>query len=421
MLETRDIGNAGGAESRTFLFWTVALAAFGTLISILAAIYTRPGNLLFDENYYYPLAREIVKGAYQDGYIIRPPLYTLLLAGIFKIFGVGFSPVLVLSSLLRGALVAGIAFVGRKYISPLAGLVAAFLIAIYPMLVFTYTRFVSEVLYIPLFVLSFWFLEQAARSGRIKDSLLAGGFSGAATLVRSTSLFLTFLVAIWIIVRKSPAGRFSRRNFGSGAVLVAAMLAVISPWTVRNAIVHRAMILVDNSSAYNLWLITSGKQVKDATEEWTSWGSQAERQRQGYAKWFEYVREHPAFHLKRMATVIPKLFDPLSQPDLYSLSMVKHRGIQTANVPLLRMLQVLIPALFWLVTVGGLVGLCMLERDATRRNLFLVTMIYFILLHAATLARPRFLLPINTLFAIYAGGLIAAGLSRLGLTRQGRP
>ena len=416
----RQAARWSAADPRGFLVWNLVLAGMGTALSILAVLYTRPEGLLFDENYYYPLAEAINRGTYPDGYIIRPPLYPLFLAAVFKVFGTGFLPALVISSLLRGGVVAAAGWLGKRYVSPLAGLVGAGLVAVYPMLIFTYTRFLSEIVYIPVFVLSFWLVERAAQSGRPRDALLAGLASGAAALARSTSLFFTLAVAVWFAAKKTPAGRFSRRALVAGAVLVAAMLAVIAPWTVRNAVVHRAFILIDNSTAYNLWLITSGKQIKEATQEWETWGGQAERQRQAYARWFDHLRADPAFHLKRMGTVIPKLFRPGGQPDVYGLAMIKQDGRQVENRALRRSLQIAVPALFWLITVGGVAGLALLERNATRRNLFIITLAYFLLVHAMTLARPRFLLPVNVLLAIYAGGLIAAGLSRWGLTRPGR-
>jgi 4-amino-4-deoxy-L-arabinose transferase-like glycosyltransferase len=385
---------------------------------VLAAIYTRPQNLLFDEHYYYDLAGSILAGSYPDGYIIRPPLYVIFLAGVFRVFGAGFLPALLVSSLLRGGLVFGIAAMGRRYVSALAGLAGAFLIAVYPMLIFTYTRFVSETIYIPLFVVSFWYLEKAIRSDRPRHFVAAGAVAGLAALARSTSLFFTIVVAAWIAVRKSSAGRPARRNLASAALLVASMLIIVSPWTVRNAVVHKALILVDNSSAYNLWLITSGKQVREATEEWQSWGGQAERQSQGYARWFDHLRKDPAFHLRRMGVVIPKLFAPGGQPDVYSLSTVTQDRIPRESRSLKAVLTIMAPAVFWIITAGGLVGLALFEPNRPRRNLVIVTVVYFILLHAATLARPRFLLPMNALLAVYAGGLIAAALSRLGLTRR---
>jgi 4-amino-4-deoxy-L-arabinose transferase-like glycosyltransferase len=419
--------NENRLGSRAFCYWVIGLAALGTAISVLAAVYTRPPNLQLDENYYYPLAEKILAGAYPDGYIIRPPLCPLYLAAVFRIFGVGFLPVLMVSALVRGGLVAGVALLGRRLVSPAAGLAAGFVIAVYPMLVFTYTRFVSEIVYVPLFVLSFWFLEKAVASERPRDFAAAGALSGVASLARSTSLFFTVAVAAWLVARKSGTGRFSRRNFVSAALLVGIMLAVIFPWTARNAVVHKALILVDNSSAYNLWLMTSGKQVREATKEWESWGGQAERQREGYARWLEHLRSDPAFHFKRMATTIPKLFDPSGQPDAYALSMIMRGTIPRENPALRTTLKIAAPVVFWLLMAGGLVGLAILEKSAARRNLFILTVVYFVLLHATSLARPRFLLPLGAVLApyaggliVYGGGLIAAGLSRWGLTRPGR-
>ena len=414
------MGDGGRHGSRWFGYALLGLAAFGAAFSVLAAFYTRPPALQFDEYYYYPLAEKILAGAYPDGYIIRPPLYPLYLAGIFRVFGVGFGPVLLISALLRGALVAGVSLLGRRLVSAPAGLVAGLLTAVYPMLIFTYTRFVSEVVYIPLFVLAFWFLERAVTGERTRDFAAAGALSGLASLARSTSLFFTIAVAVWLVVRKSGAGRLSRRNFASAAVLVATMLAVISPWSVRNAVVHEAVILVDNSSAYNLWLITSGKQIREATQEWESWGGQAERQSEGYRRWLAHLRADPAFHLKRIATTIPKLFDPGGQPEAYALSMITRGAIQRENMALRAALKVVAPVIFWLVMAGGIVGLALLERNAARRDLLVLTVVYFVLLHAASLARPRFLLPMNAVLAPYAGGLIVAALSRSGLTRPGR-
>jgi hypothetical protein len=289
------------------------------------------------------------------------------------------------------------------------------------MLVFTYTRFVSEVVYVPLFLVSFWLIERAQASERPRDTIAAGAASGLATLARSTSLFYTIAVALWMAGRKSRHGRFSRRNLTTAGLLVATTLAVVSPWTVRNAVVHKSLILVDNSSAYNLWLITSGKDIREATKEWESWGGQGERQRIGYARWLGHMRQDPAFHFNRMATVVPKLFTPGGQPDTYALSTVIKGGSARENVPLRRLLKVLAPALFWLVMAGGIAGVALLERHPQRRNLCILTVAYFVLVHAATLARPRFLLPMNAVLAIYAGALIVAALSRLGLTRHGRP
>jgi 4-amino-4-deoxy-L-arabinose transferase-like glycosyltransferase len=408
-------------QNQKFWFQTLVVAALGTAISVVAYIYTRPTVLRFDENYYFPLAEGIAGGVYQDGYIIRPPLYPLFLAGAFKILGTGFGGVLLINSIVRGAVVAGVAFLGRKYVSGLAGLVGAFLLAVYPLLIWTYTRFITEVLYIPLFLLSFFVLERAVRSERSSDMVIAGVFSGLATLARSTSLFFTVVIAIWLVIRKSRSGRFSRRNFASAGLLLFMLLVTISPWTIRNAIRYEAFIPVDNAAAFNLYLITTDEKIQDVSAEWETWGTQAERQREGLKRWREYLSGDPAFHIKRLGKLVPRLFDPSRQPALNGLSAIQEGGGSRQSLTIKRLLEVLVPVTFWLITAGGLIGVVWLEPASYRRNLLIITVIYFILLHGMTLARPRFLLPVNTLLAIYAGALIGWGLSRLGLTRRSLP
>jgi 4-amino-4-deoxy-L-arabinose transferase-like glycosyltransferase len=404
-----------------FRTWVLVIAACGIAVSILAATYTRTPVLQFDENYYFPLAQKISSGTFEDGYIVRPPLYPILLAGIFKIFGTDFGPALAVESLIRGMLILLVAFMARKFISTSAALVAAVLLALYPFLIWTYARFVTEVLYIPVFVLSFYFLDRALRTGRNTDMALAGFVSGLATLVRSTSLFFTIVIAIWLVLRKSRTGRFSRSNLAGAGILVAILFATISPWTVRNAVVHRALIPVDNAAAFNLYLMTSGKKINEATEEWTSWGTQAERQREGYRRWRQYLEHDPAFHLKRIGRVLPRLFSPMRHPSVNSLSLIVRGVASRPNIHLKRVLTVAVPTVFWLITAGGILGIIFLEQNPSRRALLLITVVYFVLLHAMTLARPRFLLPVNALQAIYAGALISRGLSRLGWTRHNRP
>jgi hypothetical protein len=199
-----------------------------------------------------------------------------------------------------------------------------------------------------------------------------------------------------------------------------ALLVTIAPWTIRNAVVHDALIPVDNAAAFNLYLITSGKKIQDAEADWVSWGTQAERQAEGYRRWRQYLKTDPAFHLRRMGTVLPRLFSPLRHPSVNSLSTVS-RGVHVRqNMGLRQLLTIMVPVVFWIITAGGIIGLAVIERNPSRRGLTIITVVYFLLLHGMTLARPRFLLPMNALLAVYAGALIARVLSRSGLTRHSR-
>lgn len=402
----------------TFLLRIIAVAAVATAISIIWSVHFREPGLHFDENYYYPLGQKIAAGTYEDGYVIRAPLYPIFLAGIFRVFGEGFVVALIIQSIVRGFVVAWVVYIGGKYVSQAAGLTAGCLLALYPGLISIYMSFLTEVVYIPLFLVSFHLIDKATQSERSRDTARAGAASGIAALARSTSFLLSMVLAAWFAVRKSKSGRLSRRNLGMAAILLVAMFAVISPWTVRNAVIHKGFIPIGDDSAFNLWLITSGMRIRAAVPEWESWGSHPERQREAYSRWLAYLREDPAFHLKRLGVVLPRVFRPSWESPVKRLSTLG-RGQERREVPALRKLfAVMHPVTFWLIMGGGLVGLLALERNGKRRTLILIVVAYFILLHGMTLARSRFLLPLACLLSIYSGGLISVALQRLGWTRH---
>lgn len=404
----------------TFVFKVAAIALLAAAISIIWSVYFRVPELRFDENYYYPLAESIVAGAYEDGYVIRAPLYPLFLAGVFKVFGAGFMAALIVQSIVRGLVVAGVAYMGRKYVSRSAGLAAAGLLTIYPSLVSVYMSFLTEVIYIPLFLVSFYFIDRASESERAPDTVKAGVASGLAALARSTSFFLAFVLAAWFAVGKSRSGRLSRQNLLRAAVLLVVMFVVISPWTVRNAVVHKGFIAIGDDSAFNLWLLTSDMRIRQASAEWQSWGTHPERQREAYGRWLAYLKQDPAFHIKRLGVVLPRVFSSSWESPVKRLSTVE-RGGEPREVPALKgLFTVLHPLTLWIIMAGGLAGLFVLEKNGRRRTLVLIVVAYFILVHGMTLARTRFMLPLACVLSIYSGGLIVTALQRLGSTRRTR-
>jgi 4-amino-4-deoxy-L-arabinose transferase-like glycosyltransferase len=408
------------SRQRAFLMRVIVIAAVAASISLVWSVNFRPPGLQFDENYYYPLGEKIAAGTYEDGYVIRAPLYPVFLAGIFKAFGGGFLYALIIQSLLRGLVVAWVAYMGKRYLSEAAGLTAAGLLALYPALISIYMSFLTEVIYIPLFLVSFHLLDRASRSERKADTVKAGVASGLAALARATSFFLTFVLAAWFAVGKSSTGRLSWANIARAALLVAVMFAVISPWTARNAAVHKGFIPIADDSAFNLWLITSGMRIRAAVPEWSSWGGHAERQREAYDRWFAYLREDPTFHIRRLGVVLPRILSPSWESPVRRLSTLE-TGAEPREVPALaRLWGVLHPVMFWLILGGGLAGLLVLEKDGKRRTLVLILVVYFLLIHGMTLARSRFMLPLACLLAIYSGGLISTGIQRLGWTRRAR-
>ena len=396
-----------------FRVLNLIVASVAVVISVLAGLYTRPSGLRFDEKYYFALAEGIAGGVYDDGYLIRPPFYPLFLGGLIRVLGTAFTPIMVVQGLIRGGLVALVGHMGKKYASTAVGIVAGGLLAVYPLLIWIHTRFLNEVLYLPLFLLSFYMVERSLRTERPSDTFKAGIACGLASLVRATSFFLTFVFAIWLVLRKSKSGRFSRRNLASAVLLVAGLLIAVSPWTIRNAVVHKAFMPMGNEAAYNLWFIVSGVTLSEATDQWLSWGTQVERQKEGLRRWREYVVQNPTFHVKRMIDRLPRIFNPEEQRPGKGIALIT-RGVGSRKHGILGpVVDVLTPVVFLVLMVGGLVGLAALKDAPHRRALAWLTVLYFILLYAPTIMKSRYFLPVTCLLAIYAAKLIVAGLARL--------
>jgi 4-amino-4-deoxy-L-arabinose transferase-like glycosyltransferase len=391
----------------------VAIGAGAAVLSLLAGGYSRPPVPRFDEKYYFTLAEAIASGTYIDGYIIRPPLYPLFLGALFKMFGATFTATLIVQGLIRGALVAQICYMGWRYFSFVTGAVAGLLLAAYPLLIWINTRLLNEALYLPLFVLSLYMIERAVQSEKHTHALWAGVFSGLAALVRVTSFFFTFVVAIWYVVRKADSGRFSRRSLGWAGLMILALLVTISPWTVRNAVVHRALIPLGNESAFNLYFTVGGVSVREATDQWNSWGTQPERQQEALRRWWEYVKAHPGHHAARLVKHLPRVFDPQELGFATGLAM-HYKGVACRkNLTLDKLVNVMIPATFLVVMVGGMVGIFVVRENPARRQLFLLTVVYFIVAHTATVMKARYFLPITCLLSIYAARLIITGIGRI--------
>lgn len=128
---------------------------------------------------------------------------------------------------------------------PLAGVVAAWLAAIYPPLVWMPAYVLSETLYSVLALGTALALQAAADAPRrAAHAAGAGVLCGAAVLVRPAMLFFLPLAAGWLVWRRTPR---------LAAALAFGALLVIAPWTARNYLVHGRFVLVASEGGVTFW------------------------------------------------------------------------------------------------------------------------------------------------------------------------
>ncbi|HEX2063999.1 MAG TPA: hypothetical protein VHE80_06225 [Acidimicrobiales bacterium] len=165
----------------------------------------------------------------------RPPLYPVLLGGLYAVAGPKLGAAQALNVGLGVGVVVLAALVARRLAGWRAGVVAGALTAVFPPLVFNDGVPLSE----PLGLLLLLGTVLLLSDGR---TALAGLSSGLLMLTRPSAQFFTAAVAAWVLWR-----------FGWRKALVYGALAtvVVAPWLVRNWVRMDSPVLV-TSNGFNL-------------------------------------------------------------------------------------------------------------------------------------------------------------------------
>lgn len=254
-----------GADRRLAVLLTAALAGALVLRLAFALGYWTGKPLTHDELEYLHLAASLAEGhglryakdaekelgTEQYG---RAPLYPAFLA---LVQGKGdraerLVRIRVAQSVVGTLGVWTLAAIARRAGGGRAGVVAAWLAALYPPLVWLPAYVLTETLYITAAGVTVLALGSVidggpAHSGRRPERrqvFLSGVLAGAAVLVRPAMLFFLLLVALWFATRRRP-----------GLVVAVALgaLLVVAPWTVRNYRVHDRFVLVASEGGLTFW------------------------------------------------------------------------------------------------------------------------------------------------------------------------
>ena len=181
------------------------------------------------------------------------PGYEVFLGAVFALFGP--APVVariaqVLLSVATVALVYGIA---RHAGGVRAGRIAGWLCAMYPSFVAYTHYFYSETLFLFLLVAAVYALVRRREGNRL-DLARAGLLFGLCILTRSVVIWFLPIWAVWEWLR----GRGVRAR--EVACILAIALLVVLPWTARNALKYRGLLLVDGTFGRTVYLAYSETQ-----------------------------------------------------------------------------------------------------------------------------------------------------------------
>jgi 4-amino-4-deoxy-L-arabinose transferase-like glycosyltransferase len=250
--------SAAVRPDRRFVIGVAGLVLLGAVIRVAYTVWIAPWppRALTDELYYSLLPSLLAHGGgFTDplqrillGRMVvtaqHAPLYPLVLTGLYELGGTGQEAQRLLGSLFGAGTIIVLALLGRRVGGQRVGLVAAAIGALYPMLVTADGALMSESLYgflIGCTLLAAFRLRDVAGNGR---AALLGATAGLAALTRPEGALLLPLLLVPMVRR--PGG------VRTAAVSVLTLLVVLTPWTVRNALVFHRFVPISNDGGITI-------------------------------------------------------------------------------------------------------------------------------------------------------------------------
>ena len=328
-----------------------------------------------------------------------------IIGALYKIFGPGFGPVVVLNILVSVAVIWQAFLLARHWFGAGAGLAAAALIAFWPSLIMYVTVLASEVYFLFLVLggtLAFFSQRQPVWT-RI---VLAGLFWAGATYVRPIALLLPVVFGFALLVRGAGLGTVVVRVVAVGVV----MGVLIAPWTWRNYQVFGKPVLISTNFGANFWMgnnpeTTGGYQP---LPDWIEGMSETERAAALQKLAMEHIRAEPVAFLKRSAIK----FVRLHQRETIAVHWNAPGIERTLGSGALTPLKLLATGYWYLVLVLAFAGLFSLARQSGVLGMLThpATLYwgYVAALHSIIVAGDRYHLPAIPMIAILAAVPLSA-------------
>jgi len=203
-------------------------------------------NAVFDQQKYVSAARDIVAHDMLGTKVIwQSPAYPYLIAAVFKLFGENLN-YLFLFQILWGIVSVYLLYQITLFLfdNQRMALLAAGLMAVYSPLIMYECVALRDLPIAYANVLVVYFLLRALRTGYQKYFLLAGFFTGWATVLRPGLLAMALLLYLWAVVRGGM-----KKKFIAVLLFVGGLMVLIVPLAVRNFTLGQKTLIEASSSS----------------------------------------------------------------------------------------------------------------------------------------------------------------------------
>jgi len=349
----------------------------------------------------------------------RAPLYPAFLAIVYFVTGSGasrFFAARLAQAIFLGAPLAPLTYlVAKKLFSPrpegegvgvraeTSSRLSAWIVAAYPMLLVYPLGLGTENPFFVLLLASFLFLLSSVEKPSAFRFLLSGLFLGLTALTRSVILpfaFAAFCLLFFL--------------YGKRAILTILSFAiVITPWVIRNSILHHKPTGIETSMGYNLYLgyhpKGNGSFVFGPSLDLLSILDDAERDTVGTQKAFEFIRAQPERFVPLAVNRMGFFFGLEKRVLMYFYS---NNLIGFVPLPLLLTISAILLLPFVFISTSAALGLALL-RWKPEHILLLLLFIGYIAPHVFILSEDRFHLTLVPYIAILAAQVWTGGIREI--------
>jgi 4-amino-4-deoxy-L-arabinose transferase-like glycosyltransferase len=383
---------------RTLVLLFVAALIVRTLYCLLLLRHYTP---ISDASDYYKIAVSVSEGrgfsttfpfGYEHATAFRPPLFPGLLGAVFVITGPSLGVAQVVNVLLGCTVVVLLAVLTTRFGGPRAGLIGGGLAVVYPPLLANDGPPLTESLALTLLLAGLLALGK-------RRCLLAGLAIGLLVLTRPSAQLLVPVLGVWLLVAVGW-----RRT----AVFAVAVGVIVLPWVARNEIVFGKPVLV-TSNGFNIaaaWSDISLGQGRPADPVYdprfaflhtgSALTNEADLDANFRAEGIRGLRAHPS----QVPGVVWR-----NARFLLDLHVNRNNGAERYDGRNLTLRYYALPAV-WVVMLLGVVGLVRLRRRPDG-VLLLLCAGYFLLVSIAAISPPRLRVPLDVLFLLGAGVVVA--------------
>ena len=370
-----------------------------------------------DGSMYRDFAYAIASGrgySYPDGHLTA---YWAVGASAFYgwfhyIFGFTAQPMLLLNLAIGLSVVYLTYNISTAYFDERVGLISAWVVAVWPVLIQFTTVYASELIFV-------FFLLASLRCWKIPSgpkwlhASIWGGLMCAATYVRPTSLPLIFILPVLELI----CHRNLRAALLALAVALCTAAVLFAPWVYRNQQLLGSPVLVSVNFGTNLWMGNNPQSNGGYMElPDIQFANEVERDQYFKKEAVEFIKANPMQYLKLAVRRVLITYDretigvAWNEPALRKL--VGDRGLMV--------IKAVSTAYWWLVLTLAVCGVAVLlwRKKANLLHPLVVVSAFFFVVPILTVGQDRYHMPLNPFLAMFAAVALDAAWKRFSAGRS---